>query len=150
MISFTNSIAIDRPISEVYSYVSDLVNTPKWNWAITKTEKMTPGPVAVGTRYRQTRSVPHPASETLEITAADQDERIVVEGTLAGIAARLSYRLDPAGTGTSLTNQVTLEPSGPSRLIAPFVRARIEAAVAANLGALKELLEESANAPTLT
>jgi len=44
MISFTNTIHIDRPMEEVYAYLSDLEHTPEWNWAITETKKATSGP----------------------------------------------------------------------------------------------------------
>ena len=68
MISFTKTIHINRPIDEVYAYLADLEHTPEWNWAITETKKTTPGPVAVGTRYRQSGSVPRPAAGPVSVT----------------------------------------------------------------------------------
>jgi uncharacterized membrane protein len=58
MTNVTNTILINRPVDEVYAFLADLEHTPEWNWAISETKKTTPGPVAVGTRYRQSRSVP--------------------------------------------------------------------------------------------
>ena len=65
---FENTLEIARDPRVVYTYLADLEHTPEWNWAITSTRKMTPGPVGVGTRYRQTREVPRPAVELFELT----------------------------------------------------------------------------------
>lgn len=141
MISFTNTIHIDRPIEEVYAYLSDLEHTPEWNWAITETKKTTSGPTTVGTRYRQSRSVPQAGTEVLEITALETGRHIEVVGTLAQFPARLSYLLNREDSGTELTNTVNLEPQGALRLVAPILGNRIKRAVADNLGQLKSRLE---------
>lgn len=141
MINFTNTLHINRPVDEVYAYLSDLEHTPEWNWAINETRKTTPGPATVGTRYRQTRSVPQPGTEILEVTALETNEHIEVEGTLAQFAARLTYHLDERDGGTELTNTVNLEASGAVRLIAPALRNRINRAVADNLNELRNRLE---------
>lgn len=141
MISFTNTIHIDRPIEEVYTYLSDLEHTPEWNWAITETKKTTAGPTTVGTRYQQRRSVPRAGTEVLEITALETGRHIEVVGTLAQFPARLSYHFDGVDSGTELKNTVNLEPQGALRLVAPILGNRIKRAVAENLGQLKNRLE---------
>lgn len=141
MISFTNTIHINRKSKDVYAYLSDLEHTPEWNWAITETRKTTPGPTKVGTQYTQTRSVPQPSTEVLEIAGLEPDRRIEVRGTLAQFTARLSYDLAPTVDGTKLTNTVDLEPQGSLRLIAPILGGRIKRAVADNLNVLKTQLE---------
>lgn len=141
MISFTNAIHINRSADEVYAYLSDLEHTPEWNWAITETRKITPGPITVGTHYQQTRSVPQPATETLEITRLEANQRIEIQGNLAQFPARLSYHIEGAEAGTELTNTVNLEPQGALRLVAPVLGSRIERAVADNLYELKTRLE---------
>jgi uncharacterized protein YndB with AHSA1/START domain len=141
MISFTNTIHIERPVGEVYDYLADLEHTQEWNWAITETRKVTPGPVTVGTRYRQTRSVPRPSTEELEITALEPNRLIEVDGTLARFPAHLSYQLESFGAGTALSNAVLLQTEGALRLIGPLVRSRVRHSVADNLDKLKSLLE---------
>jgi uncharacterized membrane protein len=141
MIGFTNTIHINRPVDEVYAYLADLEHTPEWNWAITETRKTTPGPVAVGTRYRQTRSVPRPATEDLQIVVLEPNRRIEVDGTLAQFPAHLSYQVATSSTGTELTNTVELQPEGALRLAGSLIGNRIRQAVADNLNQLKTLLE---------
>jgi carbon monoxide dehydrogenase subunit G len=141
MIDFTNTISIERPISDVFSYLSDLEHIPEWNWAIAETTKITPGPTTVGTRYRQTRATPRPATEMLEITELDPHGRIEVRGVLADMPAHLTYVLEEQGSGTVLTNAVSLDAEGPVRLLAPLFSRRISQAVASNLNDLKARLE---------
>ncbi|MGH8872865.1 MAG: SRPBCC family protein [Acidimicrobiia bacterium] len=141
MISFTNTVHIERHVEEVFAYLADLEHTPEWNWAITETKKITPGPISVGTRYRQMRSVPQAATEDLEVTVLQPNRRIDVEGTLAQLPAHLTYQLEETDTGTRLTNTVVLEPQGALRVAGPLVGGRIKRAVADNLGQLKALLE---------
>jgi len=141
MITFTNTIRINRPVADVYAYLSDLEHAPEWNWAIAKTTRTTPGRVAVGTRYRQTRTSPGPGTDTLEITALDVNRHIAVRGTLAQLPARLAYDLHKVDGATELTNTVTLEPQGPLRLAAPVTGLGIKRGVADNLDQLKKRLD---------
>jgi uncharacterized protein YndB with AHSA1/START domain len=141
MIEFTNSVVVDRPVRGVYDYLSDLENVPDWNWAISRTEKLTSGPPRVGTRYRQTRTVPQPATETLEISGLEPDRVVEIQGTLAGMPAKLRYTLTESGLGTEITNTVHLVVRGVLQLAAPALGRRIDRAVASNLKDLKKELE---------
>src|SRR5712691_5056086 len=113
MIRFANTIDIDRQPDDVYAFLADLEHTPEWNWAITGTQKITPGPVGVGTRYRQERSVPSPAIEMIEVTGIDAPRRIEVEGRVGPFDARLTYELVAASSGTRLANTAELDPPVP-------------------------------------
>ena len=145
MITFTNTVRVNRAIEDVYAYLSDLEHTPEWNWAITETRKITPGPRRVGSRYQQTRSVPRHATEILEITALEENRLVEVRGTLASFGAYLIYRLHSTGSGTEIANAVRLEPSGALQLAAPLLGARIGRSVAHNLGQLRINLERRAS-----
>jgi hypothetical protein len=141
MISFANTIDIDCEPADVYAYIADLEHTPEWNWAITSTRKVSPGPVAVGSRSRQTRSVPRPAVEMLEVARLDPDRRIDVVGDLASFPAHLTYELSRGPQGTTLTNSVEIDPPAPLGLLGSLFTGRIQASVAENLGVLRTVLE---------
>jgi polyketide cyclase/dehydrase/lipid transport protein len=123
MATFQNSVTIARPTDEVFAFLADFQNVPRWNYAIEQTTKASPGPFGVGATYRQTRP----------------------------FHATTGYRLQPAAGGTRLTNNVELEPATPLlRPIGPLVVPRVRAAVARNLAVLKELLEDQARQPGRT
>lgn len=141
MISFTNTIAIDRPTEEVYAYLAELEHIPEWNWAITSTRKISEGPVTAGTRYEQTRHTPTTAIEEIVIIALETDRHLHIEGTLGPFRADLRYDIEPDGDKSKLTNHVELVPSTPT-LALPLARIAIPRAVAANLLTLKTRLEQ--------
>jgi uncharacterized protein YndB with AHSA1/START domain len=138
---FTNTVVIDRRPAAVFAFLAHFENVPEWNYAISETRKVSDGPVRVGSRYRQTRTVPARGEEEFEVTELDPDRRLSVRGTLGPFAAEITYLLDPAGSATRLTNTVNLQPSGPLRLIAPLATSRVRSAVATNLDTLRQILE---------
>jgi hypothetical protein len=141
MPSFENTVTIQRPVEDVFAFLADFGNVPKWNYAIVETTKISPGPVGVGTTYRQTRSVPSRSEEGFEVTVFEPTSRLEVQGQIGPFRARISYLLEPTGSGTRLRNAVDLGFSGLSNLVAPLATSRVKHAVAANLDTLKQLLE---------
>jgi carbon monoxide dehydrogenase subunit G len=141
---FSNAITIERSPHDVFEFVSDLENVPKWNYAIVETRKASEGPVAVGTTYRQVRSLPNRSEETLRVTEFEPDRRFGFEGGLGRFEGTLTYELEEIGGDTRLTNQADLEARGIAKLAAPIASVRVRAAVAKNLETLKQLLEREA------
>ena len=90
--AFKNTVTIDRPTEEVFAFLADFENVPRWNYAIDATRKATPGPVAVGTTYRQTRSIPSRSEEGFEVTAFEMDKRLAVRGQIGPFRARIRDR----------------------------------------------------------
>jgi hypothetical protein len=142
MATFQNTLTIQRPVEDVFAFLADFENLPSWNYAIVETRKTSPGPVGVGTTYRQLRSIPSTSEEGFEVTAFEPTSRLEVHGDIGPFTATSSYLLAPMGEGTRLTNTVDLQPaSGGLRLLAPLAASRVKAAVAANLDTLKQHLE---------
>jgi carbon monoxide dehydrogenase subunit G len=142
MASFANTVIIQRPVEEVFAFLADFENVPKWNYAIVQTTKASPGPVRVGTTYRQIRSEPSRSEEGFEVTVLEPPSRLEVQGQIGPFRARISYLLEPSGSGTRLRNAVDLESSGPLTLVAPLATSRVKHAVAANLDTLKHIMEK--------
>ena len=140
---FTNTITINRPARVVFAYLSNLENLPQWNYALSETRQLTPGPPGVGTRYLQTRTIPVHTEESLEITEFTPNHKLTVQGTLNSFPAHLIYTLHATDGTTTLTNTVDLHPPRPLNLLAPITLNRIKSAVAANLTVLKQLLEHA-------
>jgi uncharacterized protein YndB with AHSA1/START domain len=138
---FENALTIARKPEDVFSYLADFENVPKWNYAITETRKTSQGPVGVGTTYRQTRSIPSPAKETFTVTEFEPQHLLAIHGDLGPFQGTLSYELEPVAEGTLLTNHAVLEGKGLAKIAAPLLGGRVGDAVATNLQKLKEILE---------
>jgi hypothetical protein len=142
MQTFKNTVTIHRPAEEVFAFLADFENIPVWNYAIEKTSKASAGPVGVGTRYRQIRSVPSRSVEDFEVTVFEPASQLAIHGQIGPFQATISYQLEAKAGATRLVNNVELDPSPAMlRLVAPLATPRIKAAVAQNLGALRLLLE---------
>jgi uncharacterized protein YndB with AHSA1/START domain len=140
--TFENTVTISRPIEQVFGFLSDFENLPRWNYAILETHKISQGPVGIGTIYQQLRSVPSRNQERFEVTAYTPPGQLEIQGQLGPFPSRLSYALDTVPEGTRITNSVELELRGPGRLLGRVAVPRVRDAVAANLRTLKELLEQ--------
>lgn len=143
MIEFTNTITINRARTDVFDYLADLRHVPEWNWAIETTEQVTPGPIRVGTAYRQVRHTPSRSVEHLQITALEPHEHIAVTGDLGPFSATVSYALHPDGNSTRVDNRIELEPIGVARVAGALIAGPISRSVASNLATLKQKLEAS-------
>lgn len=144
MATFENTVTIRRAVEDVFAFLADFENIPTWNYAIAETRKTSPGPVGVGTTYRQIRSVPRRSEEGFRVTVFKPTSRLDIHGDIGPFTATMSYVLAPTPDGTRLTNVVDLESaSGALRLAAPLAASRVKKAVAANLNTLKQLLDGS-------
>jgi hypothetical protein len=143
---FSNVVTIDRLPGEVFAFLTRFENLPLWNYAIQETRRVPKGPVGIGARYRQTRTIPRPATESFEVTEFEPDRSVAICGTLGPFAAHTRYLLQPSGDATVLTSTMQLESSGVLRLADSVAMPRIRAAVADNLGRLKAVLEADAGA----
>ena len=138
---FSNTLSIDRPVADVFNYLAKFENLPAWNYAISETRSITDGPVGVGSRYRQFRTIPKRSEETFEVIEFEPDHRLAIRGTFGPFPAESVYLLEPVGAAAQLTNTMDLRAKGPVSLIAPVATRQIKSAVAANLQKLKQILE---------
>jgi hypothetical protein len=141
MATFENTVMIRRPIADVFAFLADFENIPRWNYAIVEAHKVSQGPIGVGTIYQQVRSVPSRSEERFEVTAHNPPRQLEIQGQLGPFPSRLSYALDAIAEGTRVANAVELELRGPGRLFGRVAVPRVRDAVADNLQKLKELLE---------
>ena len=140
---FENTVTIRRPAEDVFVFLADFENVPSWNHAIQSITKTSPGPVGVGSTYRQIRSEPSRSEDGFEVTVFEPTRRLAIDGEIGPFHARVDYRLEPIeGATTRLINGVELRPSSAvSKVLAPFARSRVKAGVAENLDTLKQILE---------
>jgi len=120
-----------------------LENLPQWNYAIRETRKVTTGPIDVGSRYLQIRTIPAYREERLEVIEFNPGRRLTIRGSLNSYPARISYTPRPVGSATTVINTVDLQPPRPLSLLASIATHRIKAAVAAILDVLKRTLERA-------
>ena len=135
---FQNVTEIEASIDDVFEFVSDMRNMPKWNYFVTKvTQENGEGPER-GTRYHQTRKTD---SQRYEIMHFEPGIRLIIK-TIPGASPRFErhLRFEAVPNGTRLIDEMSL-PTGYPRILEGLFVGRVRRAVAENLGKLKELLE---------
>ncbi len=121
---FSGSAVIDRPINEVFSFLADGTNDPKFSPRVQEIRKTTDGPVGVGTVFESTvKDAGMKSSRSFELTEVVAPTKIrwtershnmvtVPEG---------GYDLEAVGDGeTKVTIHNTLEGHGFGKLIVGF------------------------------
>jgi hypothetical protein len=130
-----NTIMIERPINEVFEYVSTPENDPTW--------------VSVSLRHERMKILGQTASNTWEVTDYQPPTGIAyraTSGLLSGTAVRL--RLEPVGGGTKLTHAVDLESRGIHyKVIAPLIQWVAQRLLDSLDRTLKNLLEDEPSTP---
>ena len=94
---------IDAPPERVFAAATDLANAPKRIEGITRMELLTPGPVATGTRFRETRVLfGREATEELEVQGFEPPRRFSIGCDNHGCRYRTEFRFEPSGEGTEV------------------------------------------------
>jgi Polyketide cyclase / dehydrase and lipid transport len=123
MVRVEGDIIIERPVDEVFDFVADESNEPKYNPRMTRADMITTGPVGVGSRFNSVVTGVGGATEmTIEFTEFDRPRRITEKVHLSNmdIQGRLVFEKVPAGTRMRWTWD--LQPYGATRLLGPLVR----------------------------
>lgn len=113
---------------------------------------LTPGPVGVGTRFRETRIVfGREATETMEVLAFDPPRGYVLETLSCGVRYRTEMRLAPRPGGTDVAMTLDLTPLTRlakimSLVMRPMVKSMAKVC-AEDLAGIKASFEASQAAP---
>ncbi len=133
------SIAIDRPLGEVFQFIANGETAPQWQAEVRAARQMSPGLIGVGTMYEEHRAELHQRFEvTLEITEYEINRRVSFTRTAGPIPCIDSYTFSSVGTSTRITVGFERGPQGRAGRV-------IEARKAADLSTLKNLLEARAH-----
>jgi carbon monoxide dehydrogenase subunit G len=121
--AFSDKITINRPISEVFEFISDLSNGPKMNEDIIKVEKVTEGPITAGTTFIETRVIRgRNAEATIEIVQYTPTKAFVVQSDSNGLKVTYHYQLSEVTNGTEVSFQCEVKTSGIIMLLTkPFI-----------------------------
>jgi uncharacterized membrane protein len=138
VLEFENAVRINRPINEVFEFLSDFENMPKWNYFVLEVTKTSEGPTGIGTTYHQVRKTDEQYFHIIEF---EPYHKVAVK-TLPQSSPQLEMRftLDAEGTTTIIRDEWKLDTGKPA-FIEKLTRGRVKSAVAENLAKLRELLE---------
>ena len=101
-------LIVDRPLQEVWEFISDFANSEAWDPGVASARKVTEGDVRVGTRYAlQVVFNGKEMPMTYEVTEYEPTRRVVLHGDGSPITAvdDIRFTATPEG-GTKITEQL--------------------------------------------
>jgi carbon monoxide dehydrogenase subunit G len=148
MARIEGEIMINRPVEEVFDFVADVRNEPRYNPRMVRAEMLTPEPVGLGSRFRaEMRTKPRPMEMTTEFTGYERPRRLALTSHLSTMEVRGGLTFDPVAGGTRMRWSWDVAPRGLLKLATPVVARIGVRQERASWTGLKRLLEAK-EAPT--
>jgi uncharacterized protein YndB with AHSA1/START domain len=144
VVHIKGEIGINRPVEEVFDFVADERNEPRYNPRMARAEKISPGPIAPGTRFRAEFASRGRPVATTEITAYERPRRLASATHMAAMDVRGTLAFDPIPEGTRMRWSWDLEPHRLFKLIGPVIAHVGRRQEEATWASLKRFLEEQA------
>jgi uncharacterized membrane protein len=143
MITVENEIIINRPVEVVFAFITDIPNVPKWQTGVTESRQTTAGPVGVGTRGVNVRTVLGQRLETtFEVTEFTPNQTFALRSLTGPVSYDLRTTLAAvASGGTRLHSVLQAEPKGFFKVAEPVLASTVKKDFAEDLARLKALLE---------
>lgn len=100
--TITTSVTIDRPVKEVWDFLTDFNNMPKWARGVDKIIEISPGPVGVGTKVTDIGlGIKRRWPETFWVTEFEPHKTLELTWKGSYGKAVVRYTLEPASDTTT-------------------------------------------------
>jgi ligand-binding SRPBCC domain-containing protein len=142
VIAFETQLRIDRPTEEVFAYVSDPPNYPRWNSAVQAVRETSASEHGVASTYSMERELPTGrVVNELETVASERPSEFAIRATTGPTPFLYRYRFDVENDQTVITLEAEVELSGATTFLPQLARRAVKKGVYANLAPLKQILE---------
>lgn len=145
MINLEIGVLIDRPVHDVFSFVSTPTNLPQWQAGIKEVKPTSAGAVGVGATFHNLGEILGRRLEgDMQVTEYEPDTKFGFKGVNGPMTVQAVITFKPAGTGTKLSLSIQAEPGGVFKLAESVLVNQIRSQFEGNLDRLKSLLEAGA------
>jgi uncharacterized membrane protein len=142
MLKVDHEITVNRPAAEVFAYLTNIDTLPEWQASVVAARKETPGPVAAGTRFVESRRwLGHSVESTIEVTEHKPAERFTLRVISGPVTFRVTHSLDEQNGATRMRIQGEGEPHGLARMAGGLMARRARQEFETDFGRFKSLLE---------
>jgi uncharacterized protein YndB with AHSA1/START domain len=138
---FETSVRIERAVDEVFDYVSDPRNFPRWNSAV-QAVSVTSGEGDPGSTYLMERELPGgPAQNELEILDCNRPTEFAIRTTSGPTPSSTATDSTPTTPRRLSTSPPRVELSGIADALGPLGARVVRRGVDANFATLRQILE---------
>lgn len=145
MITLDLSTLVDRPLPEVFGFLSNPLNLPKWQAMVAKIEPVTPGAPGVGSKYRvSAEALGRKMDGQLEITTFAPPDKFGFTNQAGPLQVTITVTLKPVGGGAKISLHAEGNPGGVFKMAENLLAGQVKSQMEANLARLKAVLEAGA------
>ena len=140
------SVEIDRPAEEVFAYLDDVENNPRWLRGMRSCNWTTPPPAQVGSRYEQTAAFLGKEIRTSFEVTAREPGRLVTITSQEGSSFPITVTREVTPRGPSrcrVTETLESDPSGFYRIAGTLLGAMVRRRIQRDYRTLKATLEQA-------
>ena len=142
MINLDLGVLIDKPVKDVFAFITNPKNMAKWNSAIVSLEQITPDPVGMGTKFKSVGEMMGQRIEgEMQVIAFEPDSKYGFQMNAGPVQVNVTLTFKTVGTGTKLSLNAQGNPGGFFKLAEPVMAGRVKSMMEGNLERLKSVLE---------
>lgn len=143
MINLDLGVLIDRPVKEVFAFITNPQNMSRWNSAVVSLEQLTPGAVGMGTKFKNVGEMMGRRIEgEMQVMAFEPDAKYGFQMQAGPMQVNMLMTFKTVGTGTKLSLNAQGNPAGFFKLAEGVMAGRVKAMMEENLARLKTVLEK--------
>ena len=145
MTKLESSVVINRPLEEVFAFVTDFDNATQWMAELVEGKQTSEGPLGVGTTLSGVaRPMGRRVESTQEVVEYEPNSKYAIKSTSGPVASQDNYTFESVAGGTKLTRVAEAEVSGVFKLAEPLFARMMRRQFETNFANLKDLLEAQA------
>ncbi len=138
------STVINRPVEEVFAFLSNPENDPKWRSGI-EVKKTSEGPIGVGATYRTVvTALGRRIEGEIEFTEYEPNRRCATKTKSGPIPVESQWTFERVEGGTRVDVTLVAEPGGFFKLAEPLLVSILKRQFEADSANLKDLMEAHA------
>jgi uncharacterized membrane protein len=142
MARIVDSVEIKRPVDQVFAYVTEIKNFPKWIPDMQEAVQVSPGKIGVGTALRGTyKMMGLRMAWTSKITGFEPNKKFGEKISSGSMLSDELMTFDPIADGTEFTFVCDMKVGGVLKLLSPIMAHSMRKQTKTDLAKLKELLE---------
>jgi ligand-binding SRPBCC domain-containing protein len=142
MIDFETTVRVERPVEEVFAFVSNPLLLPRWNSAVRAVRGTSAGMGEQGSTCLMERQLPQGRVENdLEIIDRKCPSEFGIRTTSGPTPFVYRYRFEAETGSTTITLSAEVELPGIAPLLGPLAARAVKRGVDANFATLKAILE---------
>ena len=142
MISTEGTESIARPAGEVFSFIADVRNDPRWHTDVLEARLIDGTTVDRGSTFEiKTKPVMGVSGGTVTVSKYDPPSRIVFDVRMGKLEPTTTFSVVPDHRGCRVTRRIDMEPQGLMRVMAPFMGGMMRKRNAGFLANLRRVLE---------